>query len=273
MFKRRYGRKSKAKSKRITRRRKSTRKRRGGFMRKPKSLARRAVAGSRTQNDGWVVRLPHKPPTLIPPKRTARLTFTLRFNGLDLTAGSYTAYQFRGNSVYDPYGTGTGHQPRYYDQYDALYNRYYVKACSCEVQFSKRAAGVVMVGLYATPEIGVPCRMPYMGDSAGTFRSTTAPDTGYWDETPNFTHATSSYATTDNQLVLRGRKYTREILDTKTIDPDQLTSNTGGNPFTQWYWMVVFGAPLDPALTDFGDATVTLVYDVVFSAPDIFSLS
>lgn len=271
MIKRRNGRKSKAK--RGTRRTKSTRKRGRRSMRKPKSLARRALNGSRAQNDGWVVRLPHKPPTLIPPKKRARLTFTLQFNALDLPTGDYLMYKFRGNSVYDPYYTGAGHQPRYYDQYDGLYGDYYVKSSSIEVRFTKRVAGVIQMGLYATPESTVPSKQPYMGDTPSTFRSAVATTSGYWDEVPNFTHASSSYTATDNQVVLRSKKYTKQMIDTKLVNPSTLGALTNANPSTEWYWIVVWGAPFDPEVADFGDAVVTIVYDVVFSTPETFNTS
>ena len=41
---------------------------------------------------------------------------------------------FRGNSCFDPDYTGTGHQPRYFDQYAAVYQKYKVTASSCKVE-------------------------------------------------------------------------------------------------------------------------------------------
>ncbi len=41
------------------------------------------------------------------------------------SAGS-AGYVFRGNSLYDPDYTSTGHQPRYFDQNMAIYTRYHV---------------------------------------------------------------------------------------------------------------------------------------------------
>lgn len=40
----------------------------------------------------------------------------------------YYNYIWRGNSVYDPNYTGTGHQPLYFDQYATIYQRYRVHA-------------------------------------------------------------------------------------------------------------------------------------------------
>lgn len=48
-----------------------------------------------------------------------------------LSASTY--YSFRGNSLYDPDYTGTGHQPMYFDQYSAIYNRYRVMGAKIEI--------------------------------------------------------------------------------------------------------------------------------------------
>lgn len=42
------------------------------------------------------------------------------------TGATFVLQQFRGNSCFDPDFTGTGHQPRFFDQYAAFYGRYMV---------------------------------------------------------------------------------------------------------------------------------------------------
>jgi len=44
-------------------------------------------------------------------------------------------YQFRLNSLFDPNLTGTGHQPKGFDQLAAFYNRYRVYDCDYEITF------------------------------------------------------------------------------------------------------------------------------------------
>jgi len=46
----------------------------------------------------------------------------------------YGSYLFRGNSLFDPDYTGTGHQPRYFDQLTPIYGRYKVLKSDCEVE-------------------------------------------------------------------------------------------------------------------------------------------
>ena len=65
-----------------------------------------------------------------------RLSVTLHYE--DLIAINPSApkasYAFRGNSCYDPDYTSTGHQPRYYDQYSAIYQKYKVLKSTCTIE-------------------------------------------------------------------------------------------------------------------------------------------
>lgn len=68
------------------------------------------------------------------PFNKPRALTVLRYNqiiSLDPTTGSIggggsNTWIFSMNSLFDPDTTGTGHQPMYYDNYNALYNRYRV---------------------------------------------------------------------------------------------------------------------------------------------------
>lgn len=58
------------------------------------------------------------------------------------TSGNVSLYQFRLNSMYDPNYTGTGNQPRYYDQLvsNSLYSRYRVYKADVMVSIRNRSA-------------------------------------------------------------------------------------------------------------------------------------
>lgn len=49
--------------------------------------------------------------------------------------GGGSFYDWRLNSIYDADKTGTGHQPLWHDQYQAIYSKYRVFACKYELKF------------------------------------------------------------------------------------------------------------------------------------------
>lgn len=68
---------------------------------------------------------------------------------------AYATHVFRGNSLYDPDFTGSGHQPRYFDNYSAIYGRYKVLAStmSAEVLNQSSTAGAVLSMIPLTESI------------------------------------------------------------------------------------------------------------------------
>lgn len=64
-------------------------------------------------------------------------------------AGTSDAYVFSANGAYDPNITGTGHQPRGFDQYMGLYTYYVVVAARITVKYSPAVAETInqMIGL------------------------------------------------------------------------------------------------------------------------------
>lgn len=66
-----------------------------------------------------------------------RISVKLKYSDvLTLTTGvsGNAVYIFRGNSIFDPDLTSTGHQPLYHDNYAAIYERYVVKAAKIRIQ-------------------------------------------------------------------------------------------------------------------------------------------
>jgi hypothetical protein len=51
------------------------------------------------------------------------------------TSSPYAGYVFRGNSMYDPDFSSTGHQPLYFDQFMQTYSHYLVKSVTITLQF------------------------------------------------------------------------------------------------------------------------------------------
>lgn len=57
------------------------------------------------------------------------------------------SYIFRCNSCFDPDETSVGHQPLYYDQYQAIYDQYVVIGAKITVQWMTNGAQNVIVGI------------------------------------------------------------------------------------------------------------------------------
>jgi len=79
----------------------------------------------RTVRKRRVARRRKLPLSGFPNSMTVRLKYTTEVQ-INPTAGSSAAHQFRANGVFDPDATGTGHQPRGFDQWMARYNHAYV---------------------------------------------------------------------------------------------------------------------------------------------------
>ena len=65
------------------------------------------------------------------------------------TAGVPSFYTFRANSCYDPNYTGTGHQPRGYDQIMSMYQYLAVREVQIEVWFQPRDGAPVILSINA----------------------------------------------------------------------------------------------------------------------------
>ena len=84
--------------------------------------AKKVVSRAKT-NNSVISKCPRGP---LSTKLRAQLNYSDYFN-LDVSAGGATAeYVFSGNGLFDPNITGTGHQPRGFDQLMALYDHYVV---------------------------------------------------------------------------------------------------------------------------------------------------
>jgi hypothetical protein len=69
------------------------------------------------------------------------------FVSVTSTTGSVGKYLFRMNSCFDPNFTGTGHQPLYYDTYNAIYDHYAVVSSRIIVKIMNTSTAPLRVGL------------------------------------------------------------------------------------------------------------------------------
>lgn len=85
----------------------------------------------------------------IPDRMFVKLKYVQSFY-MNYTSGNPTVKEFRVNSPYDPDYTATGHQPLYYDQYQALYKRQRTYGCKYNItimNYDTAAASEVIVTL------------------------------------------------------------------------------------------------------------------------------
>lgn len=78
----------------------------------------------------------------------------LQYNDVISLTGTTAQYTFRANSLFDPDFSGTGHQPTYFDQYIATYERYRVLACSISVSVINRSfTDPAMVAIFPVTDV------------------------------------------------------------------------------------------------------------------------
>lgn len=81
---------------------------------------------------------------VLPDTYTCYMTYADQFQFSGAEAHTHV---WRMNSVFDPDYTGVGHQPRYFDQMAALYNRYRVDACKAIIRINNRTSNSGIVAL------------------------------------------------------------------------------------------------------------------------------
>lgn len=185
----------------------------------------------------------------LPDRLHVKLRYTQNFIFTTTTAASVQI--MRGNSLFDPDYTGTGHQPLFRDQYSGLYNRYCVLgssiACEAVCPYANQCMQVV---LYPQPD-------------DVTTGSTIPLDS----EKPR---AKSMIVTGGGQSrVLRHKIRTGTLYSTKLTPysrDDVYCSQYGTNPSSTWYWVM---SAQNPDLTTSSACTLTctVVYDVVLFDP------
>lgn len=172
-------------------------------------------------------------------------------------SGVAQQYTYRGNSLFDPDFTSTGHQPMYYDQYISVYEKYRVYGSSIKIT-------VVNIGTTTDS----PCEVVIAPTSSvPTFTSSSmakevarATYTGLLPAGQFRTGRASNDITTATILGLRGP----QIYD---LDYAAIFS---ANPTQLWYWALY----LYPTIGSLDLVmTVTITYDCEFFDRQPLSLS
>jgi len=144
-----------------------------------------------------------------------RYTFSFAVSGT-------TVQVFRGNSIYDPYLTGAGHQPAYHDWLATQYGAYYVSASSVRFKFTNNAASDVSA-------------MALVPSNKDMTSSIALMSYTHLCELPGSKVRTISSARASRGGTLSYRMSTRKMFGFG-FNKDEVSANSGANPTAEWYW-------------------------------------
>nr|AGA18304.1 hypothetical protein [uncultured marine virus] len=153
-------------------------------------------------------------------------TFTLNPG----SGGLPGSFIFRSNSCYDPNFTGTGHQPRGYDQIMAMYQYLAVREAQIEIWFQPSDGAPVVLGIAADGSSGTITRDNMMEGRTAVYKA-----------------AGGISSTGPAYVSLRVKPW--ELAGTKLGENDYKHLSTGNPIITQFF--IVTGMPLD--LSDSGE--------------------
>lgn len=166
------------------------------------------------------------------------------------TAGVITFYKFTCNGMYDPNVTGTGHQPYYFDQMNAVYNHYTVVRSRIRVN--------VCGGGYASTANSYLVSLSLNDDAtqnANTMDSTVEQSTGTIRLVPQnasdlVVHLSSSWSAT-------------KVFGGDPLSNDNLQGSSSSNP-TELTLFVIAMQPCDTVSSQVIYMEVTIEYDAIW---------
>lgn len=235
------------------RKRRTSRKR---FRRKSRGPSKCVVRGSSIVPDRYFVKLHYN-------------TFET-FNTAAAAAGAYVMSQ---NSCYDPDVTGTGHQPRGFDQLAALYNRYVVHKSRCTVAFGNEQSASFPGQSVGTTQAGY---SQHIQCSVYPTDRPTAVDTTEPYETRYAKIKTIATAEAGTKIVSNSIK-TKKLAGIKVLD-DTYQGATGGgitsgtDPARQYYW-IIYAIANDRATEINAEVNIRMTYWVEFFEPNQLGIS
>jgi len=157
-------------------------------------------------------------------------------------------WRFRGDDLYDPDYTGSGHQPTYFDQLMAMYNRFQVLGSRIRAMVtptSTSSAPVPAVNFCITPN-----------DDNGALS---------WTDARQLPYARSRLVTAANGATLMNQADSAQIhgVPQMIVGLSSYVGTSSSSPSDPWYWHVVTETP-DAATNITGFLSVVIEYDVVF---------
>lgn len=173
---------------------------------------------------------------------------TLAYSDLFRVSGtSPYPYVFRGNSLFDPDFTSTGHQPRYFDTYMQLYSKYKVLGSRIRISIINSHPSSIEA-LVLVPLTDVISALTYQD----------------WVELSYSTRTPLNAVGGRNGHTIVNRMSTAKILGLRPsqVNDEDYSGTTGTNPVSIWYWNIgIFsttpGAPIS------ADLQIDIEYDTV----------
>lgn len=207
-----------------------------------RKIRRRRTRRSRARSTtSYAVRpVARRMPMLFPDKVKIRLRYSSHF---PLTGSLYV---FRGNGMYDPNLSSTGHQPMGYDQWSAIYPNWYVKSSTCSViafpDASSTSAGQVSL-------------------IASRMSATSSPSSQQVREWPRSRWMVVPFGTSVKSTRIWSKAATRVMQPGTNIA--SLEGYTSADPSTQWYWKI-YKHNIGGGASANMQILVTVTYDAVF---------
>lgn len=197
--------------------------------------------------------------TIFPDRIFVPMRYSTRI-GFTITSGVPQGNTFRGNSVFDPDETGSGHQAYGYDQLSAYYGAYRVVNSSCRI---------VMMPQTGT-NLATQCLI--FGLRANVSSTLNVSDIAAWTETGDGCYAvtnSSGYGGFGQgaQPALRMKRSSAKMLGLTDIQANSdanLEGAVGFNPLNQWYWQIYVNTA-DGLTTATALADVTITYHTLWT--------
>lgn len=171
------------------------------------------------------------------------------------STASVGTYTFRMNSLFDPDFTSIGHQPYYYDQLAALYNRYAVQGSTLKATFS------LVVNSTSTIQPSGPVVVGVKLDDDGSLVTTDR--TTLQEENDSITEFLGNGSGGHNMTTITVNYNPKRDLGILATN-DALVSVTSANPTRPWFanlFMFEEGA----STTAICKVKVEMIFDVIFS--------
>lgn len=187
-----------------------------------------------------------------------RLFVKLKYNDnltFTSTSGGLSLQKYRGNSLFDPDQTGTGHQPYLFDQWATMYTNYLVHGAKIVIRSVPIEAA--SVSQYSGTLVVVP-----------TFDSTSYTSVNQMIEQPYSRYTMAGANTKNSNSKIIRYISTRKLLGAPkhhTEGSQLFRAGIGSNPTSPWFYQLAYQST-DLSTTTSIDVSIDIFYYVEFYA-------